>query len=412
MRSLSQNMPRHAVGKDTDTAHYLRTFLPLQWDSVDKLLADAVAGGPRKRFVQFFLELRVRHRYRHKSAHLEDAVKGHGRARRWVAVFKQQLFNWWRVMHVRAVPYSHHTFNEVAQRRKLRHAGLHCGRDIALEQRAAHAAKKIWDHYQNSDNVVWMDNWYKDRFTTTPGDSNHSVDTTIVAVLDNPAPTPYGGHMTAEQIARGMFITAARLCNFLPQLQGTIGVTLDGSLRREWIRVPLDFVRGTMYPNKWQPLLLSEMRTGMHIELLQLMQMMHNIQVHTRKDLVLLVDMKIHAALLRFLYGRSYASRNLALPWASVGLTYGIWHPYKYACKAVFRRFFPVLALSIDPGLRPTQDVPSDRPLGYLEKLYAAILLVAQSWRVPMKQMVEWIEALRQQWEPETEVVVNKLRAL
>ena len=75
--------------------------------------------------------------------------------------------------------------------------------------------------------------------------------------------------------------------------------------------------------------LLSEMRTGAHIELLQLMQMMHNLHVHTRQDLVLLVDMKIHAALLRFPYGRSYASRILALQWASVGLTYGIWHPYK-----------------------------------------------------------------------------------
>ena len=108
-------MPRHAVGKDTDTAHYLRTFLPLQWDSVEQLLADAVAGGSSQRFVQFFLELRVRHKYRHKWAHLEAAVKGHGRPRPWVAVFKQQLFNWWRVMRVRAVPYSHHTFDEVGK---------------------------------------------------------------------------------------------------------------------------------------------------------------------------------------------------------------------------------------------------------------------------------------------------------
>ena len=71
-----------------------------------------------------------------------------------------------------------------------------------------------------------------------------------------------------------------------------------------------------------------------------------------------------------------------------------------------------MLALLIDPALRPTQEVPSDRPLEYLEKLYAALLLVAQSWRVPLKEMVERIEALRQCWEPEMEVVVNKLRAL
>ena len=395
--------------------HYLRTFLPLQWDSVEQLLADAVAGGSSKRFVQFFLELHVRHRYRHKWAYLEAAVKGHGRPQPWVAIFKQQLLNWWRVMCVRAMPYSHHTVDEVgksrAQRRKLRHAGLHCGRDISLEQRAARAAKKMWDQCPNSDRVVWMDNWFKGRFTTTPGDSNHSLDTTVVAVLDNPAPTPYGGHMTA-QVAQGMFLTATRVCNFLPHLQGAIGVIVDGSLRREWIRVPVDFVRGTVYPHKWQPLLLSEMRTGTHIELLHLMQMMHNLQVHTRKDLVLLVDMKIHAALLRFLYGRAYASRNLAVQWASVGFAYGIWHPYKYACKAVFRRFFRVLALLIGPALRPTQEVPSDRPLEYLEKLYAALLLVAQSWRVPLKEMLERIEALRQPWEPETEVPVNKLTTL
>ena len=80
--------------------HYLRTFLPLQWDNVEQLLADAVAGGSNKRFVQFFLELRVRHRYRHKWAHLEAAVKGHGRPRPWVAVFKQQLFNWWRTIQL------------------------------------------------------------------------------------------------------------------------------------------------------------------------------------------------------------------------------------------------------------------------------------------------------------------------
>ena len=77
-----QNLARNVVWMDSSTLRYLRTFLPLQWDSAEQLLADAVADGVNKRFVQFFLELRVHHRYRHKWEHLEAVVRGDERTPR------------------------------------------------------------------------------------------------------------------------------------------------------------------------------------------------------------------------------------------------------------------------------------------------------------------------------------------
>ena len=162
-------------------------------------------------------------------------------------VFKKQLYNWWRLMRVRAVPHSHHNVDGMAksrsQRRKPRHAGLHCGCNVTLEQRAASAAQGMWEYCRKFATGIWIGNWFKDRFTTTLGDSNHSMDVTVVEGLHNPAPTAYGGHMTPMQLAQAMFVTAARVCNFLPRLQGVIAVAVDGSMRRDWIQVPLHFVQ-------------------------------------------------------------------------------------------------------------------------------------------------------------------------
>ena len=54
--------------------------------------------------------------------------------------------------------------------------------------------------------------------------------------------------------------------------------------------------------------------------------------MHTQRDVVLFVDMKIYAMLQHFMYGASNLQYNLPQHRSRIGLTYGIWLAYKYAC--------------------------------------------------------------------------------
>ena len=78
--------------------------------------------------------------------------------------------------------------------------------------------------------------------------------------------------MPPEHAAEDM-LAAARVCNFPSQLHGTIVVAANGSMHREWLRVPVDFVCGDVQPQNWQPMLPSKMWKGRHLELLHLMGM-------------------------------------------------------------------------------------------------------------------------------------------
>ena len=57
-------------------------------------------------------------------------------------------------------------------------------------------------------------------------------------------------------------------------------------------------------------MMVSQLQCGTRLDPLKLLTTMRHVQLATRHDLPLCVDMKIHCDLLKYLYGQSYTSWN------------------------------------------------------------------------------------------------------
>ena len=95
-----------------------------------------------------------------------------------------------------------------------------------------------------------------------------------------------------------------------------------------------------------------------------------------------MVDEKIHYAVCRMMYARSYVRYDV-LGWLrAVPLLYGVWHPYKQSLHVVYRAFLPLFALLECTGQPVVGDeLCAQRRVLYLEKLVAALLLAAPALR-------------------------------
>ena len=57
----------------------------------------------------------------------------------------------------------------------------------------------------------------------------------------------------------------------------------------------------------------------------------------------LLVDMKVHFALLKLCYGAIYVPWKVPQLLLGFPLVYGVWHSYKYYVELIYRAFLPFL---------------------------------------------------------------------
>ena len=89
----------------------------------------------------------------------------------------------------------------------------------------------------------------------------------------------------------------------------------------------------------WRSFFLSELRPGTHKELLQLVVDLSCVQHGTRRCVPLLVDIKIHFALLKLCDGAAYVSWNVPQLLLGFPLVYGVWHSYKYCIELLYRAF-------------------------------------------------------------------------
>ena len=55
------------------------------------------------------------------------------------------------------------------------------------------------------------------------------------------------------------------------------------------------------------------------------------------------VDKAIFYRLAKFMYSRTYNPFKLSQHYATLPMLYGCWHPYKYVCTMIHRKFFPIL---------------------------------------------------------------------
>ena len=107
------------------------------------------------------------------------------------------------------------------------------------------------------------------------------------------------------------------------------------------IWAPLDTRRHTVRSVPWQPLMLSDLETGRQTDMVQLMSLLMQFQHRTQHVLPVLVDMNIHYRAMKMVYSVTYAKYDIKKWLVKTPIVYGIWHPYKYACTLMYRRFLP-----------------------------------------------------------------------
>ena len=117
----------------------------------------------------------------------------------------------------------------------------------------------------------------------------------------------------------------------------------DGPILRTWVRIPLDYARNAVVSLNWRPFLLSHLKCGSHVELLEFVRGLECLQVKTRRNVPFLIDMKIFYALLKMSFRASYAPWHVDQFLLGHPLLYGVWHPYKYSVEITYKALPPSL---------------------------------------------------------------------
>ena len=172
---------------------YLRTGNPT--GGVD-IVADACGGfedGARE-LVKLCLSLRGNPRTRQSigavSREWRRTRRGNAEPARWYNRLCESLIGMYRVMRTYAFPMmprlTDHALQEALTRRGRRLLGYSGAVQVnipTLRQRALECLQTLWQQVQGKDVVVWLDNWYLQRYSTNPERPVLSQDVTAMAVL-------------------------------------------------------------------------------------------------------------------------------------------------------------------------------------------------------------------------------------
>ena len=85
--------------------------------------------------------------------------------------------------------------------------------------------------------------------------------------------------------------------------------------------------------------LLSHVKCGSPVELLEFVRGLECLQVKTRRTVPFLIDMKIFYALPKMSFGASYAPWHVDQFLLGHPLLYGVWRPYKYFVEITYKAF-------------------------------------------------------------------------
>ena len=280
-------------------------------------------------------------------------------------------------------------------RRELGYTGAVKVELPTLRVRAAQACRETWAALRDQQVVLWVDNWYLERYGTNPARPVTSQDVTAMGVLllsstaDTPAQAtrshrlrPFPGHVPLLTLTIRVPGVAGEVETALSQLVHRVADLVATALQAAWIRVPLDVVRPRRESLQWRSLTLSENRVSANRELLEVLLDIRGFQAHTRLDAPLLVDEKVHYAISRLMYSQPFSGYDVCGWLGRVPLLYGVWHPYKQTLTLVYWAFFPVFALLEFTGCPALGSaVRMQRKVLYMEKVFAALLLAGHSLR-------------------------------
>ena len=154
----------------------------------------------------------------------------------------------------------------------------------------------------------------------------------------------------------------------------------DGPILRTWVRALLDYARNTVVSLNWRPFLLSHLKCGSHVELLEFVRGLECLQLKTRWTVPFLMDMKIFYALLRMSFGASYAPWDVDQFLFKHPLLYGVWHPYKYSVEITYKAFAPIIEfLEQGSDLKAAALVPMKVKPGHMGKTIVGLFLATDA---------------------------------
>ena len=236
-------------------------------------------------------------------------------------------------------------------RRLLARAGMVHAQETTLASQAASIIARTWEWMSNHQVALWIDGYRHARRSLDPARVDITPDCTAIAIvtISKPPQLPtYGGHPVLRTLPSKVGTTAAEVVVRLQRLRQFIEILTESPSERTMIGVPQDVMRPDATTQRWQPLMLSVQKPGTFAELLDVCAMLGTLQRHTGNTLTILPDMKIHHALMRFLYGGGYVTRNFYRYLKSLPQVYGIWHPYKYTLTLLYRQHLPIIANNRD----------------------------------------------------------------
>ena len=276
-----------------------------------------------------------------------------------------------------------------ATRRAVRTLGQVVVELPTLAEQAAATVTALMADLVNADVVIWIDNWYWERYLPTVDRSNRSLDVTVAAALvlkwpdRGPAsgtrrqtmPVPMG-HLGLSHMVMRVGTVDSMAIHAYRRLMHVVTQLRTQPLQPSELRVPLDVQRPRRRRLHWRPLTMYEDRVGSAAELLWVMQDIRELQGRVGRPVMLLVDEKVHYSIMRMLYSQPYSQYDVHRWLVQVPVLYGCWHAFKQTVVLMYRHFMPVFGLLEQTGLPVVgSTVRLRRKLLYMERLCGAMLL-------------------------------------
>ena len=227
-------------------------------------------------------------------------------------------------------------------RRRLAMAGGCTINAPTISAQASVQPSYLWDSFERQQITLWFDNYRRCLNGVDPRSPDKTLNVTAVGVLHTTELPQYHG-------LPGLDAVAQRIPGVVDYLVHCVGLLLqrytvpDGRILRTWVCAPVDYARNAVVSLNWRPFLLSPLKCGSHVELLELVRGLECLQVKTRRTVPFLIDMKIFYAPLKMSFGASYAPWLVDQFLLGHPLLYGVWHPYKYSVEIIYKANAPII---------------------------------------------------------------------
>lgn len=297
--------------------------------------------------------------------------------------FTEALFGWYCVMRRVAAPRAVHpcitTELPVArsERRYLSKLGIMHSKQESIRAQANQRIEHIFNSMKRRQIVIWLDNFYKRRFGVNPTVTDRSLNATAMCVLHIPKLGRYRGHMKLDELISLIKPTASLIRAADRRLQTWITDFISSPVQFGEIRAPLDIVRSGVKSLKWYPLTLEDKAPGGQEDLLELLSQLDEFRIHSTGQLPVLVDENIWWRIQKWMYGKNFHTLSVRAGLENFIFMYGVWHPYKFTCMHLYRKFFNCFVYLEKGILEPGAQVVTHPKLAYVEKMIASLMILA-----------------------------------